>query len=56
MDLIRLNLMRIKQEGYIHIRYTMHDDLPMNVEKNKFFDIVEWIKFSKKCIKQYLIK
>ena len=48
LDLIRLNLMRIKQEGYIHIRYTMHDDLPMNVEKNKFFDIVEWIKFSKK--------
>lgn len=27
LDLIRLNLMRIKQEGYIHIRYTMHDDL-----------------------------
>lgn len=48
LDLIRLNLMRIKQEGYIHIRYTMHDDLPMNVEINKVFDMVEWIKFSKK--------
>ena len=48
LDLIRLNLMRIKQEGYIHIRYTMHDDLPMNVEINKIFDMVEWIKFSKK--------
>lgn len=40
--------MRIKQEGYIHIRYTMHDDLPMNVEINKVFDMIEWIKFSKK--------
>ena len=56
LDLIRLNLMRIKQEGYIHIRYTMHDDLSMNMEINKVFDMVEWINFQRKCIKQYLIK
>lgn len=48
LDLIRLNLMRIKQEGYIHIRYTMHDDLSMNMEINKVFDMIEWIKFSKR--------